>query len=167
MGHDRVRNIEGKLKREVKGLTICLHETYFLSLNYLDITAVAPGASICLYLGNHCPAAKLWAWWQISKWWRPPLAPPISQNRRGREQPGPHLTSGCIPMALFPAAAPHPICPGVEVSPPGGPRGPCLEPWGSCHPAAASQHQTEPSVTFPDTLAPIPPSRQAGDGVAR
>lgn len=26
-----------------------------------------------------------------------------------------------------------------------------------------SQHQTEPSVTFPDTLAPIPPSRQAGD----
>ena len=34
---------------------------------------------------------------------------------------------------------------------------------GSCHPAAASQHQTEPSVTFPDTLVPIPPSRQAGD----
>ena len=67
MGPDRVRNIEGKLKREVKGLTLCLHETYFLSLNYLDITTIAPGASICLYLGNHCPAAKLWAWWQISK----------------------------------------------------------------------------------------------------
>lgn len=82
VGPGRVRNIEGKLKREVKGLTIHLH-VYFLSMNYLDITTAAPGASICLCLGNLCPAAKPWANFQVTK---SSPGTPVSPNRRGSSQ---------------------------------------------------------------------------------
>ena len=83
------------------------------------------------------------------------------QSEQKRQQPGPHLKSDLYPRLFFQQLPHTPSAQGWKSAPREVQGGRAWSCGGSCHPAAASQRQTEPSVTFPDKLAPTPPSRQA------
>ena len=142
----------------------CTSQCDLVPVHELLSITVAPGAIIC-YLGNYCPAVEALGLVANLRAPKSPPRPP-GQLKQRRRRPGSPLTSGFIPATLFSSISCRhtPSVQGWTSAPRRSKRGSCLELWGgSCHPAVASQHQTELSVTFPDKLTPIPHSRQAGE----